>query len=329
MAERPTLTDRLGNAAFVALMRLVQALPYPRRVALMGWLFAHLLGPLAGWRRRIRANLALACPDLPEAEIRRLTRAVPENAGRAMAETYSGADFLAHIRKGSRLDGPGVALLESAAQAGRPVVLAAAHFGNYDAMRAALVARGWPVGGLYRPMNNPLFNRHYVAAIEAISTPLFPRGRKGLAEMLKFLRGGGFLALGFDQHVHGAAVLRFFGLPAATALTPAELALRHDAPLVPIAAIRQPGGLDFRVHVGDPIPPASPKTMMQALNDDLESLVRAHMEQWLWIHRRWKVRTPADPDSGRDRDDAPHPALAGGPVAAPSETISLAAPKRL
>jgi len=329
MTERPTLRDRAGNAAFVGLMRLVQALPYPRRIALMGWLFAHLLAPLAGWRRRIRANLALARPDLGPAEIPRLTRQIPDNAGRAMAETYSGAEFVAHIRRGSTIGGPGMATLDAAFAEGRPAVLAVAHFGNYDAMRAALTARGWPVAGLYRPMNNPLFNRHYVAAIEAISTPLFARGRKGLAGMLKFLRNGGFLAIGFDQYVHGGTLLRFFGLPTATPLTPAELALRHQVPLVPVAAIRQPDGLNFHIRVGEPIPESDPETMMQAINDDLEQLIRAHMGQWFWVHRRWKnLAAPPGPDDGPEGDDSGF-GLASGPAAAPPETISLAAPKRL
>ena len=29
--------------------------------------------------------------------------------------------------------------------------------------------------------------------------------------------------------------------------------------------------------------------MTQALNDSLEALVRQHVDQWLWIHRRWKT----------------------------------------
>ena len=289
MTERPaSLRDQLANMAFSTLMRLAQALPYPRRVALMGWLFAHVLGPLAGWRGRIRANLALALPDLPPAQVRALTRAVPDNAGRAMAETYSGAAFLAHVQAEDRLEGPGLPALEEAAAARRPVVLAAAHFGNYDAMRAALLGRGWPVGGLYRPMNNALFNHHYVAAIEAIGQPLFPRGRKGLAAMLKFLRGGGMLALAIDQFVQDGATLRFFGQPTLTTLTPAELAQKYDALLVPIAAIRQPDGLSFRIHVGAPIAEGPPEARMQALNDDLEALIRRHPGQWLWAHRRWK-----------------------------------------
>lgn len=288
--EPVPLRDRIANAAFLAIMGLARALPYDRRVPAIGWFFAWVLGPLAGWRKRIRLNLAMARPDLTPAELRQLLRAVPENAGRSLAEIYSGAEFVDRIHASDPLTGPGLPALEQAAQAGRPVILAVAHFGNYDAMRAALAGRGWPVGALYRPMNNEAFNRHYIPAMRAIAEPMFPRGRAGLASMLRFLKGGGWMALGFDQFDDHGAELRFFGLPTKTVLTPAELAIRYDALVVPVAGIRQPDGLSFRVEVGTPIPHAEPAAMMQALNDDLERLVRAHMAQWFWVHRRWKRR---------------------------------------
>lgn len=230
----------------------------------------------------------MARPDLDRAEVEALVRAVPDNAGRSLAEIYSGDEFTARIRERGVIEGPGLVALEQAFESQRPVILACAHFGNYDAMRAMLVARGWPVGALYRPMNNEAFNRHYVPAITAIAEPLFPRGRAGLAAMIRFLKGGGWLALGFDQYDRHATELRFFDLPTRTVLTPADLALRHDALLVPINGIRQPNGLDFRIHIGDPVEHGEPRDMMQALNDGLEMLIRRHMEQWFWIHRRWK-----------------------------------------
>lgn len=311
------LADRLSSGAFRLLVGFFRLMPYRRRVPAMGWAFAHLVAPLAGWRRRIRDNLALARPDLTPAEVRHLTRAVPNNAGRALIEIYSGPEFTSRIGAEDRLTGPGLPALEQAAAAGRPVILACAHFGNYDAMRAALAARGWNVGALYRPMNNRAFNRHYIPAIEAIAQPLFPRGRAGLAGMLRFLRGGGMLCLGFDQYDRHGATLRFFDLPSQTVLTPAELALRYEALLLPITGIRQADGLSFRVEVGEPVPHTEPSTMMQALNDDLERLVRAHMDQWFWIHRRWKD-VAGRQDGG---DDTP---LASGPSAPPAETVSLA-----
>lgn len=290
--DRAPLRDRAANAVFLALMRLAALLPYEWRIPALGWIFSRILAPLAGWRGRIRDNLALARPDLSEADVAALVRAVPDNAGRSLAEIYSGEAFTARIRDADPLEGPGLPALELALDEGRPVILACAHFGNYDAMRAALAARGWPVGALYRPMNNQAFNRHYVSAISTIAEPLFPRGRAGLAAMLRFLKGGGWLALGFDQYDQQGAELRFFDLPTRTVLTPAELALRYDALLVPIAGIRLPDGLSFRVHIGAPVAPDRPEAMMQSLNDDLEMLVRRHMEQWFWIHRRWKQHEP-------------------------------------
>lgn len=286
--DAPSLSDRLANGAFLAVMAAARLLPYERRIPAAGWLFSRVLAPLAGWRGRIRDNLALARPDLDRTEVERLVRAVPDNAGRSLTEIYSGREFTDRIRAADPLEGPGLAALEAAFEADRPVIIACAHFGNYDAMRAALTARGWPVGALYRPMNNEAFNRHYIPAITAIAEPLFPRGRAGLGAMLRFLKGGGWLALGFDQFDRHAPELRFFDLPSRTVLTPAELAIRYDALMVPVHAIRLPDGLNFRVRVGNPIPVTDPAGMMQALNDDLESLVRRHMDQWFWVHRRWK-----------------------------------------
>ena len=86
----------------------------------------------------------------------------------------------------------------------------------------------------------------------------------------------------------GGVEIDFFGKPAVTSTVPAELALKHNAPLIPVYGLRKPNGLDFEIIVHEPIPPTDPKTMTQAFNHDLEALVRQHMEQWFWVHRRWK-----------------------------------------
>jgi Kdo2-lipid IVA lauroyltransferase/acyltransferase len=144
------------------------------------------------------------------------------------------------------------------------------------------------VGALYRPMKNGYFNAHYVQAISRIGTPLFPRGRAGLSDMVRHLKSGGMLGLVIDQHMHHGAPLTFFGVSAQTALSAAELALKYNALLVPTYAIRLPDGLNFRIVVEAPIAVDTPEKMTQDLNDSLETLVRAHLDQWFWIHRRWK-----------------------------------------
>ena len=295
-----TLSDRLVALAVGGLLGLAMRLPYDRRIPFMGRVFRHLVAPLAGYRRRALANLAALRPDLSATARRRIAAGVADNAGRSIAEIWSGPAFKARIAAGDPLTGPGLAPLLQAAAAKRPVILAVAHFGNYDAMRAALVARGIAVGAVYRPMDNPLFNARYTAAIHAIAEPLFPRSRAGTADMLRFLRAGGILALGTDQHYGSGAPLTFFGQTAWTTLSPASLALKYGCDLIPVHAIRLPDGLGFVVRCDAPIPHSDPATMMQAVNDNLETLVRSHMDQWFWVHRRWKpgrARPPADPSA--------------------------------
>ena len=214
-------------------------------------------------------------------------RAVPDNAGRTLIEIYSGEGFTARFAH-APLTGPGVAALEEAHANGRPVVLVTGHFGNYDAPRAALIAKGFSVGALYREMNNAFFNDHYVAAISKVGTPVFPRGRRGLSELIKFLRAGNMGGFLIDQYMRDGADVTFFGKTAKTALSAMELALKYDALVVPTYGVRQPNGLDFKVICEAPIPHSDPRSMTQALNDSLEALVRQHMDQWFWIHRRWK-----------------------------------------
>ncbi len=289
-APSPTLSHRAQDIAAALLLERSRALPFKTRIALLGWLGAHLVGPAGGLRKRIRANLDLVAPDLSARERRRLCRAVPANMARTLAEIFAGPEFAARAAR-SPVEGGGLDSLHAAHAAGQPVVLVTAHLGNYDAVRALLLAQGFPVAGVYKPMRNRLFNARYVAAISRIGTPVFARDRRGLAAMLRFLRGGGMVGMVADHYISHGELMDFMGQPARTALSAAELALRHDALLVPVYGIRQPDGLSFRVRIEPPVPHTDPHAMTRALNASLEALVHRHMDQWMWTHRRWKRNT--------------------------------------
>lgn len=288
----------VSNLFLRGVIGLIGLVPYRWRVPAMGRLVS-ALAPLARFDKRVRDNLKIACPDLPEKEISRLCRRVPNNAGRTLIELYAGAPFLERARA-APISGPGLKALEDARKAGQPVILMTGHFGNYDAARANLIARGFEMGALYRRMANPYFNAHYVRTISAIGTPLFEQGRRGMTQMVRHLKKGGIIAIVGDLHAHGGKELTFFDQPAVTAIVPAELALRYGAVMIPVYSIRQPNGLDFEIVMQDAIPHTDAITMTQAINDGLEALVRDHMDQWFWIHRRWKpwMHLGIQPDKG-------------------------------
>ncbi len=114
--------------------------------------------------------------------------------------------------------------------------------------------------------------------------------------MIRFLRDGGMLGLLIDQHMSHGARLSFFGHDAMTALSAAEMALKYDALIC--SDLCHPAGERPRLPTSwsrTPIPPGTPEEQTQALNDSLEALVREHLDQWFWIHRRWKA-APRPPE---------------------------------
>lgn len=284
-------SDRAGGGnpwtrlAILVLLGAPRLLPYPIRLSAMAMIMSRLFAPIAGYDRRIRENLAHVLPDLPPDEVARLTRTVPANTGRMLGEIAAGKPFIDRIAR-TPMTGPGLAALDAARAAGTPIIVVSGHFGNFDAARCALAQRGHRIGALYRPVDDPALDKIFHDALSRIAAPVFPRGRRGLAQMVKFLRGGNTVAILMDQYVHGGTILRFFGKPAPTSLSAAEMALKYGALLVPVYGIRK--GTAFEIVAESPIPHSTPEIMTQAINDSLEARVRAHMDQWLWIHRRWK-----------------------------------------
>jgi Kdo2-lipid IVA lauroyltransferase/acyltransferase len=113
---------RVQTLALRAVIGGALALPYRWRVPVFGWVVARAVAPLAGWPARIRANLALVWPELPAAEVARLCRAVPDSVGRTVIEILFGAPNSSPAPPPFRRWGPGVAALDAAHAAGRPVI---------------------------------------------------------------------------------------------------------------------------------------------------------------------------------------------------------------
>ncbi|MEH6392053.1 MAG: lysophospholipid acyltransferase family protein [Sulfitobacter sp.] len=278
----------LTNAVIVGLVRFALMIPYSARLSFVGWMVERVVGPLAGYRKRARQNLAMIWPEISVDRRDEIADRCLNNVGRSFIENYSPREFPDRMAKNTPT-GAGVSALEQAAATGRAVILVTGHYGNYEATRACLVARGYDIGGLYRDMKNPYFNAHYVKTMEAFGGPVFAQGRRGTAGFVRHLKQGGQLVLLFDQHVFGAPQLDFLGEPANTALSAAELALRYDALLIPFYGIRQADGLSFETVLEAPIPHTDALTMTQLLNDSLAARIIADPEQWFWVHRRWRI----------------------------------------
>ncbi|MEZ7813497.1 MAG: lysophospholipid acyltransferase family protein [Paracoccaceae bacterium] len=279
--------DYVQNLLMIGIIKVLLLLPYHWRGNICGWFLAYILSPLAGYNTRIKDNLSLVFPEMSKEQKKYIIRSVPKNVGRTLIEVYSGQEFKKHVSN-STIIGGGMEALLHAREKGQGVILISGHFGNYDVPRAVLSGMGYSVASLYKPFRNVHFDRHYYNTIGKIASPIFPATRNGMAKMLRHIKDGGLIGILVDQHINHGIALDFLGRPAKTALSAAEMALKYNCLLVPTYGVRHANGLDFDLIIEKPIPHTDPTTMTQSLNDSLSVQVRAHMDQWFWIHKRWK-----------------------------------------
>ncbi|MGX9354328.1 lysophospholipid acyltransferase family protein [Roseobacteraceae bacterium S113] len=262
-------------------------LPIRARLNTMSWVMRWILAGPTGYRSRARANLAYIWPDKPVSERNAIAEAALDNAARTIIENYDVAGLLDRMSN-TEPEGPGLQAIQQARDAGQPVLLMTAHFGNFEAPRACLVARGARIGGLYRPMSNPFFNAHYEKNMSTLSDPTFAQGGKGTAKFIRHLKSGGMMVLLFDVYDSAGVPIDFLGQPAPTLTSAADIALRTGALMVPFFGIRESDGLTCRAIFEEPIPHGDPLDMTRALSERLEARIHAHPGQWFWVHRRWK-----------------------------------------
>jgi KDO2-lipid IV(A) lauroyltransferase len=123
-----------------------------------------------------------------------------------------------------------------------------------------------------------------------------------LAAAVRAIRSGRFLGYVIDQNqaLRHAIFPTFFGVPAATAPTPAVLAMRSGAAVVFTLSVPLGDGRHKVIFEGPLDPPDTGDrerdvlAFMQDLNDRLERWIRVYPDRWYWLHRRWKTRPPGE-----------------------------------
>lgn len=279
--------DWCSDRVLRALLGMVMLLPYRRRVPAMGWVMAHVIGPVTGYRRRAAAHLAMIYPEMSAEDLQSTATAVCNNFGRTLIENYSWQEFGDTLSK-TTPQGPGLAAIAAADIAAQPIIFVTGHIGNHEAPRHVLTQSGLTIGGLYRPMTNTYFNEHYAKTMSSWGGPVFAQGRQGTIGFAKHLRSGGKATLLFDVANAGGINIPFLGQPARTATSAADLALRFNAVVIPYFGIRRADGISFDIYVEAPIATGTPDAMMHEMTRRLEARIAATPEQWFWVHRRWK-----------------------------------------
>ncbi len=300
---RRRLTDPAVYLAASAFIHSAGALSPSARERLAGLVAALWWRTGRQQRRTVLENLAIAFPQLPEAERARLGRQSVRQALR------SALDF-AHLLHSPQamlttvtLDPVTTRMRDGGMD--RPVMMVIPHLGSWELFGNALTLGGVRASAVAHELRNPylegLLRRARTAhGLQIIYSDGAARG------IVRAVRQGHHIGLLMDQNTRlqeGGAYVEFFGLPVTVTRAPAVLARRLGMALHVGACVRQQGGFQI-VTESLPQPPeayADDLTLLQAIMAANETLIRRFPEQYLWTYRRWRYIPPGVTAAQRQR----------------------------
>ena len=270
------------------------------RVSLAGAFLYHCLP----YRRKIvEQNINQVFGDaLHLKEKKQLAKAFYSHLATSLKEMLA-MRFMSEAKIKSKVEVRGHERLLDVAAQGQGVLILTGHFGNWEFA---------PIGGILnfsefkgqfhfirrtlgsKWLERLLFRRYYQAGLNVI-----PK-KNSLQKVCDALEANHAVVFVLDQHASlanrdGVAV-EFFGQQAGTYRSLASLSRHTGLPVIPAAGYRLANGrhvLEFHEPIDWQDGANTQDAIYQntlAYNQALERMVLAHPEQWLWLHKRWKLK---------------------------------------
>ncbi|MBF4137514.1 MULTISPECIES: phosphatidylinositol mannoside acyltransferase [Streptomyces] len=289
------MNERLSDALYGLGWSTVKKLPEPVAVRL-GQTLADTV-----WKRRgkgvlrLEANLARVVPDAGPERLAELSRAGMRSYLRYWMESFRlPAWSETRIKEG--FEPEGLHHLTDGLAAGKGVILALPHLGNWD-LAGAWVTRdlGVPFTTVAERLKPETLYDRFVAYREGLGMEVLPHtGGSAFGTLARRLRAGGLVCLVADRDLSASGVeVKFFGDTARMPAGPAILAQQTGALLLPVTLwFDATPVMKGRVHPPVEVPETGTRAektslMTQALADAFAEGIADHPEDWHMLQRLW------------------------------------------
>jgi KDO2-lipid IV(A) lauroyltransferase len=249
--------------------------------------------PFANGRVKVaRRNLELAFPSMPAEEIERIVKENFKNTGFAVFEMGI-AWFWPTWRFKRHLKTHNAHLLQQYVDEGKGLLMCHPHTLNLEISARAFPALGYPGYGVYRPHNNPAYNFIQYWGRSHTGNKLVDR--KDVKTMIRVLKNGGrlFYLGDHDYGPHNSVFVPFFAVEDACTVTGANvLAKVSKCAMTPLTGYRDTDGkweLYFDESIHEDFPMLDKEAGATVMNRALEKAIMRNVEQWMWLHKRFKT----------------------------------------
>jgi KDO2-lipid IV(A) lauroyltransferase len=280
--------------AFKAVQSIVERLPRSLAYALAVFAarFAFWFSPLA--RPRLQFNLKVACPDLDDRALRRVTWLNFRNHAKAYADLM----MLPRTRVSAMrplLKVQGLDHLEEARALGKGVMCVSCHMGSYEVVSAIWAATLTPVSFFAEELEPRALFEWYRDTRARLGISVLTLSVKGIRKVTEALQEKEMVITAIDRDITGTGhLMPFFGREAPIPLGTAAIALRLGTPLLPVCVYRMPDDS----YMAEAAPMVIAKStgdrkadeirVTQELLSHIEGFIRRHPEQWHVPHRIWE-----------------------------------------
>ncbi len=264
----------------------------------LGSVFYHL-----DWERRKVAlgNLHTAFgQEKTERELLAIARRTFENLGMMAVEFFRIPKMDAEaFKKRVTIEG-----LEEALKLlgrGKGVLLLLAHFGNWEMMGIMSKLIGDSIMVIAKPMKKNERMDQFITKIRNAAGLEVVSSIRASRIVIKALSRNRVVGILIDQRAKRSEGIwaDFFGKKAPTTPALAVLAMKTDAPVVPVFMVRNGFG-KHRLVIQEPLElvrtgdiKSDVEANTQLFNHTLESMIRQYPDQWFWVHRRWERKNRA------------------------------------
>lgn len=268
------------------------------------WIFSimplrlnHWIGGLIGrylyWsnsqsKRVAQKNIALCFTQLNPKQQQKLLKQSLIEVGKGISEL--GLILLNDFEKNTQLitQTTGMQHLKS----DKPVILLVPHFGCWE-ITGRVVSLQHPITFLHKPPHNNLYASLLINTRQQGQLCMAAADKNGIRKLQYALKKGALIGILPDQDpgVHGSVLASFFQKDARTMTLLVRLARKNNAKVVMTWAQRLANGKGYTLNF-KPVNVLSESGDVKAdvalMNQAIESLVKAHPQQYLWSYKRFK-----------------------------------------
>lgn len=238
----------------------------------------------------VRRQLKQVFSELQEKEIEKLALAVFRHLSRIVIEFLTYKKSYPELEK--TLEIIGWENYERVKKRKVPVIAITIHIGNWDFLSYVVAKRGVKLVVISRRFRLSILNRIWMRGRKSMGIEIIEEG-KGIRDIIKMVKGKDVIGVVIDQRplANEASLVEvpLLGRTTLASIFPSLLCKRLKTVFLPVYCINEGGKYKIVIEKEIRLDTQDHKTVMAELNKIVTNWILKYPEQWLWLHRRWKV----------------------------------------